>query len=176
MRISPWENLLRSEGQECVSMCVCTFSCLCLNALSRGARSARTKRATSPLDLGFLIKRGSWIRWSLRPLGSSNISGFYVDSHCVPAQGCQMPSSSAVFSGLVWTHQAALWGESAEHPGRPFLASQSCSEEILYIPPQDYVRGALIGWFCVRTQRQKSRFWSVLYSEDHSTETELLLK
>ena len=46
----------------------------------------------------------SWIQWSLRPVSSSNISGFCVNIHSMPAEGCQMPASSAVFSGLVRTH------------------------------------------------------------------------
>lgn len=85
MRI--WESeRIRRRAREHTRTCACDRVCVHFPAFVlmyflNGACSARNECATSPLDLGFLVKRGSWIQSSLRSFSSANISGFYVDSY-----------------------------------------------------------------------------------------------
>ena len=83
----------RESACTCERVCV-HFPAFVLMYFVNRACSASNERAASPLDLGLLVKRGSWIQWSPRSFSSSNISAFCVDSYfhaCRrPPNGCRL--------------------------------------------------------------------------------------
>lgn len=107
-----------------------------------------------PFEPQLSHKEGELDWWSLRSLFRPNTSGFYVDTHfCAHRRmpnGCILCILSSVALHELHKHSRLLCGD--KHPGQPCLLSHSCSEEMLYIPPQDCVKRASMGWFYVRIQ------------------------
>ena len=145
MRRSPWENLLRTEGQQCVSMrvsvCVCVCVCVCVHAFESvlSVSSPLWTSASSQRELDSVISKAPFQLQHFWILCQHSFHACRRLPNACTLCCLQRPCANSL------PQQAALWVASPECPGHSFLTSHSCSQETLYIPPQDYVRGTLMG-------------------------------